>query len=117
MGSSDVYLILAFLNSICHIVRGHTVNAKTMFDLRKKEGASFMRPLQPELFSSGRRKCCLGDLRLLHFLNQWWHDIKQIANHGNVGDLEDRRFRIFIDRNDSARTFHPHYVLNRATDP
>src|SRR5271165_2910733 len=60
-----------------------------------------------------RQLCALG---LLHFLNERGDDVEQVAYHGNVCDLEDRRFGILVDSDNTTRSFHAYYVLNRATD-
>ena len=41
---------------------------------------------------------------------------KKVPNHGDIGDLEDWRLIIFIDRDDRARTLHSDDVLDRAAD-
>ena len=44
------------------------------------------------------------------------HNIKQIANHRDVGDLEDRRLGVLVDGDDAARAFHSNDVLDRTAD-
>ena len=40
----------------------------------------------------------------------------KIANQSVVGDLEDRRLCVLVDRNDDLRVLHPREVLDRARD-
>jgi len=54
--------------------------------------------------------------RFFHFFDQGWDYIEQIADYGDIGDFKDWRLCVFVDRNDGARTFHPHHVLNRPAD-
>ena len=44
------------------------------------------------------------------------HDLEQIARDAVVGDLEDRRFGILVDRHDRARALHADDVLDGAGD-
>ena len=50
-------------------------------------------------------------------LGQLRHDLVQVADDAEVGELEDRRVRILVDRDDHARALHPDLVLDRARDP
>src|SRR5271167_1985426 len=79
--------------------------------LRKKKGAGSCAPCNRNL-----ALVYLGSFRLFQLFNQRWHNIEKVANHGHVGDLEDRRLRIFVDRDNSARALHTDDVLNGATD-
>src|SRR5271170_2265322 len=63
-----------------------------------------------------RRGSLASRLRLLHFLNQRRNDIEKIPDNRIVRDLENRRFGIFIHRDDRPRTFHSDDVLNRPAD-
>src|SRR5438552_6895514 len=54
---------------------------------------------------------------LLNLLNQWGDDVEQISYDGVICDLENRRFRILVDRDNGARALHPHNMLNRSADP
>src|SRR5215213_3232147 len=53
----------------------------------------------------------LGDL-----LGQLRHDLEQVADHAEVRQLEDRRLRVLVDRDDRLRRLHPGPVLDRAGD-
>ena len=44
------------------------------------------------------------------------HDLEQIADDAEVGDFEDRRVGILVDRDDGAGALHADQVLNRAGD-
>src|SRR5262245_14716118 len=44
------------------------------------------------------------------------HHFERVANDAVVGDLEDRRFGVFVDRDDRARGAHAGEVLDRAAD-
>src|ERR1017187_3090194 len=82
--------------------------------LHKKGGASSCAALY--LKNLPARVMPLSALRFFYFFDQGWNYIEQIADHGDIGDLKDWRLCIFVDCNDGARAFHPHYVLNRTTD-
>src|SRR5260370_40281213 len=55
-------------------------------------------------------------LGFLRFLRQRGDEIKQVAHHAVVGDLEDRRLGIFINGDDGARALHAHNMLDGAAD-
>src|SRR5580698_10006215 len=55
-------------------------------------------------------------LGFLYFFDQRRNYVEQIPDDGVVGNLKNRRFGIFVDRDDGARAFHPNDVLNRAAD-
>src|SRR5271166_2610390 len=57
--------------------------------------------------------CALG---LLHFLNERGDDVEQITDYGDIRNLEDRRFGILVDSDNTTRSLHAHHVLNCATD-
>ena len=44
------------------------------------------------------------------------HDLVQVADDAEVGELEDRRVRVLVDRDDRARALHADLVLDRAGD-
>ena len=50
-------------------------------------------------------------------LGQLRDDLVQVADDAEVGELEDRRVRILVDRDDHVRALHPDLVLDRAGDP
>src|SRR5438132_4582626 len=69
--------------------------------------------------------CCSADRssfmrsfleELLELLRQLRHDLEQVADDAVVGDLEDRRLGILVDRDDGARALHPHEMLDGAGD-
>src|SRR5579859_6258034 len=60
-----------------------------------------------------RRKLTLC---LLHFFNQRWNNVEQIADHAVIRDFENRRFGVFVDGDDGARTLHAYNMLNGAAD-
>src|SRR6202011_810638 len=49
----------------------------------------------------------LGELR---------RDLEQVADHAVVGDLEDRRLFVLVDRDDRLRRLHAGAVLDRPGD-
>ncbi len=53
-------------------------------------------------------------LPFLQFSGERRRDLEQIAGNAVVGDLEDRRVGVLVDRHDGARALHPYQVLNRA---
>ena len=55
-------------------------------------------------------------LRLLDRLGKSGNDFEEVAHGSNIGDLEDRRIGIFVDRDDEVRTLHAHEVLDRSRD-
>src|SRR5215213_8739413 len=49
-------------------------------------------------------------------LGQLGDDLVQIAHHTEVRELEDRRVRVLVDRQDVLRVLHPDLVLDRPGD-
>src|SRR6185437_10375495 len=49
-------------------------------------------------------------------LGQLGDDFVQIAHHAEIRELEDRRVRVLVDRQDVLRVLHPDLVLDRAGD-
>lgn len=62
--------------------------------------------------------CCatLRLQRLLELFGQKRHDFEQVADDAIVGNLEDRRFRILVNRDDDTRLAHAGHMLDRAAD-
>src|SRR3978361_484259 len=60
-----------------------------------------------------RGTCSAAPLRLDR-LGQLGDDLVQIADHAEIRELEDRRVRILVDRQDVLRVLHPDLVLDRA---
>src|SRR2546429_6707380 len=69
--------------------------------------------------------CCSADRssfmrsfleELLELLRQLRHDLEQVADDAVVGDLEDRRLGILVDRDDHLRRAHAGQVLDRGRD-
>src|SRR3974390_3559974 len=58
----------------------------------------------------------LNALGLLHFLDQRRHDVAQLSDDSDIGNLEDRCLRVFIDRDDTASALHAYDVLDRSAD-
>src|SRR4051812_12739669 len=52
----------------------------------------------------------------LHGLGQLGQDLVQVADHAEVGELEDRGVRVLVDRHDVLRALHADLVLDRAGD-
>src|SRR3954471_7304802 len=53
----------------------------------------------------------------LHGLGELRQDLVEIADDPEVGELEDRRVRVLVDREDVLRVLHADLVLDRARDP
>ena len=51
---------------------------------------------------------------LVELLGQLRHDLEQVADQADVGDLEDRRVLVLVDRDDDLRILHAREVLDRA---
>src|SRR5439155_20529672 len=49
-------------------------------------------------------------------LGQLRDDLVQVADDAEVGELEDRRVRVLVDRDDRPGALHPDLVLDRARD-
>src|SRR5918995_59726 len=50
-------------------------------------------------------------------LGQLRHDRVQVADDAEIGELEDGRVGVLVDRDDRLRALHPDLVLDRARDP
>ena len=50
-------------------------------------------------------------------VGQLGHDLVEVADDPEVRELEDRRIRVLVDRDDVLRGLHPDLVLDRAGDP
>ena len=50
-------------------------------------------------------------------LGQLGDDLVEVADDAEVGELEDRRVRVLVDRDDHVRALHADLVLDRAGDP
>src|SRR5215203_6292302 len=53
----------------------------------------------------------------LHGLGELGHDLVEVADDPEVGELEDRGVRVLVDRDDVLRALHADLVLDRAGDP
>src|SRR5436853_5778312 len=49
-------------------------------------------------------------------LGQLGHDLEQVADQADVGDLEDRGVLVLVDRDDGLRILHAREMLDRAGD-
>src|SRR4051794_15363983 len=65
-----------------------------------------------------RRAASRSSAALLGFdrLGQLGDDLVQVAHHPEVRELEDRRVRVLVDRQDVLRVLHPDLVLDRPGD-
>src|SRR4051812_25711698 len=65
-----------------------------------------------------RRRPSRSSAALLGFdrLGQLGDDFVQVADHAEVRELEDRRVRVLVDREDVLRVLHPDLVLDRSRD-
>src|SRR5438045_3526639 len=71
------------------------------------------------IFASGLRKWIIGLLNafgLFYFFNQRRHNLKNVSHDAVIRNLENWRFRIFVDGDDRARAFHANDVLDGAAD-
>src|SRR5690349_2864318 len=66
--------------------------------------------LGPPPFPS-RRRAFFSEL-----FGQLRDDLEQVADEADVGDLEDRRFLVLVDRDDRLRILHSGEVLDGARD-
>lgn len=55
-------------------------------------------------------------LLVADFAGQFWNGVEQIGHQPDVGDLENGRFRVFVDGDDGFRIFHAGKMLNGARD-
>src|SRR5438128_7984223 len=53
---------------------------------------------------------------LLELFRELRHDLEEVGDDPEVGDLEDRRLRVLVHGDDDFRGPHPRQVLNRARD-
>src|SRR4051812_6936206 len=53
----------------------------------------------------------------LHGLGELGHDLVEVADDAQVGELEDRGVGVLVDRHDVLRGLHADLVLDRAGDP
>src|SRR4051812_3501725 len=58
----------------------------------------------------------LGASLRFHGLRQLRHDLVEIADDAEVGELEDRGVGVLVDRHDVLGALHAHLVLDRAGD-
>src|SRR4051794_19880843 len=58
----------------------------------------------------------LGALLGLHGLGELRDDLVEIADHAEVGELEDRRVGVLVDRDDVLARLHADLVLDRSAD-
>src|SRR5687768_15312136 len=68
-------------------------------------------------YSAGTTPTPSAPLLRLDRLRQLGDDLVQVADHAEVGELEDRRVRVLVDREDVLGALHPDLVLDRARDP
>src|ERR1700682_5359556 len=66
--------------------------------------------------STMRLDCELFFEQLLEFLLQQGRDLEEVAHDAVVGDLEDRRLRVFVDGADHLGRPHARKVLDGARD-
>src|SRR3954451_24706433 len=58
----------------------------------------------------------LAPLAGLHGLGELGHDLVEVADDAEVGELEDRRVGVLVDRHDVLGALHADLVLDRARD-
>src|SRR3954467_7533895 len=67
--------------------------------------------------STGAMPICRSAALLgLHCLGQLGQDLVQVPNDAEVRELEYRRVRVLVDRDDVLRVLHPDLVLDRSGD-
>src|SRR4051794_992883 len=59
----------------------------------------------------------LAPLAGLHGLGELGHDLVEVADDAEVGELEDRRVGVLVDGHDVLGALHADLVLDRARDP
>src|SRR4051794_23063244 len=59
----------------------------------------------------------LAPLAGLHGLGELGHDLVEVADDAEVGELEDRRVGVLVDRHDVLGALHADLVLDSARDP
>src|SRR5206468_12502181 len=69
-------------------------------------------------YSDGATQAFANSASLLRLdgLGQLRHDLVEVADDPEVAELEDRRVRVLVDRDDVLRGLHPDLVLDRARD-
>ena len=55
-------------------------------------------------------------LAALELFGELGHELEQVADQAVVGDLEDRRLLVLVDRDDHLAVLHPGQVLDGAGD-
>src|SRR4029077_407479 len=65
--------------------------------------------------AAGSWKAC-SSLTGANELGQLRHDLVHVAHHAEVAELEDRRVRVLVDRDDGAGALHSDLVLDGAGD-
>src|SRR3954454_20373591 len=71
----------------------------------------------PPTISTSTSRVSRSATLLVEFRDQRGDHFEQVPRDAVVGDLEDRRFRVLVDRDDGPRAFHPDQMLDRARDP
>src|SRR4029077_7513580 len=59
----------------------------------------------------------LGSLAAIELGGELGEDLEQIADEAVIGDLEDRRLLVLVDRDDDLRILHAGEMLDGARDP
>ncbi len=73
---------------------------------RKKTGPRMTRGLRTISFIRSA-------FRLFDLVDQNRNGFEQVADDAVIGDVEDRCFRVFVDRYDRPGVFHPNDMLDR----
>src|SRR5205823_1682790 len=73
-------------------------------------------PDGPQRQPGTRSVATLAALALADELRQLRHDLVQVADDAEVGELEDGRVRVLVDGDDRLRALHADLVLDRAGD-
>ena len=91
---------------------------------RKNPGAAEDSAAAPGNRQQGRRAGRTGPLPIADYQlpmlfqrrDHRRHDLEQIAHDPVIGDFENRRLGVLVNRDDRPRAFHADDVLNRARD-
>src|SRR5688500_16255519 len=75
-------------------------------------GGNWLGATRPLLCDIGCSAALLG----LHGLGELGHDLVEVADDPEVGELEDRGVGVLVDRHDVLRGLHADLVLDRARD-
>src|SRR5204863_6860403 len=83
---------------------------------RSDRDRSGRRSPRPERTAAATRRASSAPARPDE-LGQFRDDLVHVADDAEIAELEDRRVRVLVDRDDRAGSLHADLVLDRARDP